>query len=169
MVTNEDLRAAFAERLKKAILDSGRPLRGAPVRMHEVTGLSANATTKWLKGESLPTQANLQALCRWLNVSEEWLLLGKGVDGSDRYSTADKPQTEGVAEQARDLARIASPRSASALQLIEQAAIEGRLSESDLVLLEQIAVRLAQRSANDTTTNETPYAGLKQKLREKDR
>lgn len=140
------------------------------MRMHEVTGLSANATTKWLKGESLPTQANLQALCRWLNVSEEWLLLGKGkgVSGSDSYAPADKPQAAGVAEQARNLARIASPRSASALQLIEQAAIEGRLSESDLVLLEQIAIRLAQRSADEATTNKPPYAELKQKLREKD-
>ncbi|MDN3525665.1 hypothetical protein QWY79_10360 [Halomonas sabkhae] len=154
MVTNEELREAFAKRLRKAIVDSGRRLRGAPVRMHEITGKSANATSKWLKGESIPTQANLQLLCRWLGVREEWLLLGKG---AQHLTTEADPAEEHIdpAEQAQELSRFATPRSASALHHIEEAAIAGRLTEDDLILLEQIANRIADQPSKTNNTKTT--------------
>lgn len=126
--------------------ESGQPVRGAAVRLHELTGKSANATGKWLKGESMPTPANLQLICKWLNVREEWLEYGRepmraGIASNDLYR---------VEEHAHELAQLASPRSLRMLSNIAEAAQDGRLTEDDLVLLEQIANRIAARPANNT-------------------
>lgn len=133
--------------------ESGQPVRGAAVRLHELTGKSANATGKWLKGESMPTPANLQLICKWLNVREEWLEYGR------------EPMRRGLAseevfrveERANDLALLASPRSQRILNSITEAAQDGRLTEDDLILLDQIATKLAspnQKSSDKPTTRE---------------
>lgn len=60
-----------------------------------------------------------------------------------------------VAGQARNLALLASPRSQSALAKIVEAADSGRLTESDVLLLEKIADRIATKPvANPNGTNE---------------
>lgn len=42
------------------------------------TGKSTAAVTKWLKGDNIPKAENLKAIAKLLNVSDEWLLTGKG-------------------------------------------------------------------------------------------
>lgn len=150
MVTNEKIRSEFADRLKKSITESGQPIRGAAVRLHELTGKSANAAGKWLKGESMPTPENLQKICRWLNVREEWLEYGRepmrpGMASNDFYR---------VEERAHELAQLASPRSLRMLNNIAEAAQDGRLTEDDLILLEQIATRIAARPADYTNNRQ---------------
>lgn len=78
MVTNEQMRAEFSERLVEALHHRGHKARGAAVRLHEITGKSANAAMKWLKGESMPGPANLRLISEWLKVREEWLAYGRG-------------------------------------------------------------------------------------------
>ncbi|MDN3561687.1 helix-turn-helix domain-containing protein [Vreelandella neptunia] len=161
MVTNEKLRSAFADRLRKAMTESGQPVRGAAVRLHELTGKSANAAGKWLKGESMPTPENLQKICHWLNVREEWLEYGRepmrpGMASKEAYR---------VEERAQDLAQLASPRSLRMLNNIAEAAQDGRLTEDDLILLEQIATRIAARPANYTNERQNHgHERLKAKL-----
>ncbi|WP_151765454.1 LexA family protein [Acinetobacter soli] len=42
------------------------------------TGKSTAAVTKWLKGDNIPKAENLKAIAKLLDVSDEWLLTGKG-------------------------------------------------------------------------------------------
>ncbi|SJN14850.1 hypothetical protein CZ787_17210 [Halomonas citrativorans] len=126
--------------------ESGQPIRGAAVRLHELTGKSANAAGKWLKGESMPTPENLQKICHWLNVREEWLEYGR--EPMRRGAASSEPYR--VEEHAQELAQLASPRSLRMLNNIAQAAQDGRLTEDDLILLEQIANRIAARPAEKT-------------------
>lgn len=42
------------------------------------TGKSTAAVTKWLKGDNIPKAENLKVIAKLLNVSDEWLLTGKG-------------------------------------------------------------------------------------------
>ena len=45
-------------------------------RRHQGAAITADATRKWLLGEAIPTQARLQSIARWLNVSPHWLIYG---------------------------------------------------------------------------------------------
>ncbi|MCE6007606.1 LexA family protein [Acinetobacter soli] len=42
------------------------------------TGKSTAAVTKWLKGDNIPKAENLKAIAKLLDVSDEWLLTGRG-------------------------------------------------------------------------------------------
>lgn len=79
MVQTEDIRAGFAERLKKAMADKGLPEWGAGARLAKITGVTAKATSKWLNGETIPGPANLLAISEELGVRREWLEYGEGL------------------------------------------------------------------------------------------
>ncbi len=79
MVQTEDLRAGFAERLKKAMADKGLPEWGAGARLAKITGVTPKATSKWLNGEAVPGPANLLAIAEELCVRREWLEYGEGL------------------------------------------------------------------------------------------
>ncbi|QPI53351.1 hypothetical protein IV454_20060 [Massilia antarctica] len=47
-------------------------------RRHDGAPITADATRKWLRGETVPTQAKLRSIAAWLLVSPEWLRFGDG-------------------------------------------------------------------------------------------
>lgn len=141
-----DSRDDFSARLKEAIRQAGQDGHGMGARLARIARVTPKATSKWLNGESRPGHDKLVALCKWLNVREEWLEYGREPMRADIASN----DLYRVEEHAHELAQLASPRSLRMLSNIAEAAQDGRLTEDDLVLLEQIANRIAARSANNT-------------------
>ncbi|MED7666835.1 helix-turn-helix domain-containing protein [Pseudomonas moraviensis subsp. stanleyae] len=98
MVQIEEIRAAFASRLKKSLAEKGIDQWGAGARLAEMTKVTPKAASKWLNGESIPGAAKMQAIAENLGVKIEWLQHGSGegpgplVDRSDGESStaADK-------------------------------------------------------------------------------
>jgi len=98
MVQIEEIRAAFASRLKKSLAEKGIDQWGAGARLAEMTKVTPKAASKWLNGESIPGAAKMQAIAENLGVKIEWLQHGSGegpgllVDKSDGGSStaADK-------------------------------------------------------------------------------
>ncbi|AVX90015.1 propanediol utilization protein [Pseudomonas koreensis] len=98
MVQIEEIRAAFASRLKKSLAEKGIDQWGAGARLAEMTKVTPKAASKWLNGESIPGAAKMQAIAENLGVKIEWLQHGSGegpgplVDRIDRESStaADK-------------------------------------------------------------------------------
>lgn len=78
MVQIEDLRAAFAARLKEALVSRGIPAWGAGARLAKMAGVTAKASSKWLNGESMPGGAKMITLASALGVRIEWLEYGRG-------------------------------------------------------------------------------------------
>ncbi|PBP62597.1 peptidase S24 [Pseudomonas syringae] len=81
MVDKNDLRAAFAERLREALDDAGVRSRGRGVDIHnQLKNYGVHKTTqavsKWLNGEALAEADSMMALCTWLKVRREWLEYG---------------------------------------------------------------------------------------------
>lgn len=76
-----------------------------------------------------------------------------------------EPARHGQARRASLLVALATPRSQEALERIARAANEGRLTEADLILLEQIASRF-ERSAG-TDSEQPPPANGNQRLKER--
>lgn len=84
-----------------------------------------------------------------------------------RVAQTDAPQQ---AQRAVLLAALATPRSQEALERIARAANEGRLTEADLILLEQIASRF-ESGAGTAAEQPQPANGnqrLKERLRNND-
>lgn len=78
MVQIEELRAAFAHRLKKALEHKGIPSWGAGARLAKMTEVTPKASSKWLNGEAMPGGAKMAALAKGLGVRIEWLEYGRG-------------------------------------------------------------------------------------------
>lgn len=78
MVQIEDIRAAFASRLKKSLAEKGIDQWGAGARLAEMTKVTPKAASKWLNGESMPGAAKMQAIAENLGVKIEWLQHGSG-------------------------------------------------------------------------------------------
>lgn len=81
MVDKNALRAAFSERLHKALNDAGVRSRGRGVDIHrQLKSLGVDKTTqaisKWLNGEAIAESDSMTALCSWLKVRREWLEYG---------------------------------------------------------------------------------------------
>ncbi|WP_122435261.1 LexA family protein [Pseudomonas viridiflava] len=81
MVDKNDLRSAFAERLREALDDSGVRSRGRGVDIHnQLKNYGVHKTTqavsKWLNGEAIAEADSMMALCAWLKVRREWLEYG---------------------------------------------------------------------------------------------
>lgn len=78
MVHIEEIRAAFAARLKTALSASDIPSWGAGARLAKLAGVTPKASSKWLNGESMPGGAKMLALASALKVRVEWLEYGRG-------------------------------------------------------------------------------------------
>jgi len=78
MVQIEEIRAAFASRLKKSLAEKGIDQWGAGARLAEMTKVTPKAASKWLNGESIPGPAKMQAIAAHLDVKIEWLQHGSG-------------------------------------------------------------------------------------------
>jgi len=76
-------RDAFSRRLRASLDRAGWRMLGATALAREFNRRSAgqpvtaHATRKWLQGEAIPAQDNLQALAHWLEVSAQWLRFGE--------------------------------------------------------------------------------------------
>ena len=76
-------RHAFSERLRTALDDAGWRTIGATALAREFNAraagapVTAHATRKWLLGDAIPAQDNLQELARWLEVPAHWLRFGE--------------------------------------------------------------------------------------------
>lgn len=90
------------------------------------------------------------AIAEWLGISVEWLAYG---DESKRpnYSKqqTDDVQVSETLDALYALRGKVTPRSRKALDSIEKAANEGRLTEDDVLLLERIAQRFESTHPSD--------------------
>lgn len=147
MVAKELVRKEFSNRLHKACNDACVRERGRAVDIQaelKRRGVSATTTAigKWLNADSMPEADKLRPLADWLNVRAEWLEYGVPPQipsefDSESFSAEDMQ----VFQSLQALQGKITPRSKTALDRIERAAIDGRLTEDDLVLLERIAKR----------------------------
>lgn len=112
----------------------------------------------------MPTPVNLRLLCTWLNVREEWLEYGRGPMRPGEAGTADYGRPGGEEQRANSLAPLASPRSQQSLERIARAASEGRLTEQDLLMLEQIAEHIAARPTTSDNKRNAHHERLKKTL-----
>jgi phage repressor protein C with HTH and peptisase S24 domain len=87
MVQIEEIRAAFASRLKKSVAAKGIDQWGAGARLAEIAKVTPKAASKWLNGEAMPGPAKMQAIAAFLGVKIEWLQHASG-DGPDLTSGA---------------------------------------------------------------------------------
>lgn len=78
MVHIEEIRAAFAVRLKQALASRSIPMWGAGARLSSIAGVTPKAASKWLNGEAMPGGAKMISLATALKVRIEWLEYGKG-------------------------------------------------------------------------------------------
>lgn len=76
MVQDEEIRRAFAVRLKTAAADAGIPAWGLGARLSTITGKTAKAASKWLNGEAMPSRPVMQTIADALRVRVEWLQFG---------------------------------------------------------------------------------------------
>lgn len=84
----------------------------------------------------------------------------------DAEDPADKSSDESIVIAA-DLAAIATPRSRAVLDRIIRAASEGRLTDSDLELLDQIAARF-EGAGQALSSGEGSHQRLREKLQNND-
>jgi hypothetical protein len=112
-------KAAFAERLKKAIADFDPNLL-SPTHLYKDfnhrskhSRIGMTAAHKWLTGEAIPQQEKLVVLANWLKVPVQWLRYGE---------TDTQPKLSG--KEQRRLDRLASDFQA--------------LSERDKALIEKL-------------------------------
>lgn len=78
MVQIEEIRAAFAARLREALLANDIPSWGGGARLAKLAGVTPKASSKWLNGEAMPGGAKMLALASALKVRVEWLEYGTG-------------------------------------------------------------------------------------------
>lgn len=83
---------SFSRRLQQSLRnanyapDSGTLLAREFNRRYTGKPITPHAARKWLIGESIPTQAKLVVLAKWLNVPAAWLRYGAGRDNEDATS-----------------------------------------------------------------------------------
>ncbi|RMP50550.1 Repressor protein c2 [Pseudomonas savastanoi pv. retacarpa] len=99
MVQIEDLRAAFAVRLKKALAENHIEPWGAGVRLSKMTGVTPKAASKWLNGEAMPGPAKMRSLSEELNVPLAWLQNGVDDTSMTSRSVASAPSNVAMVEQ----------------------------------------------------------------------
>lgn len=150
MVHIETLRQEFSSRLKEAMTDNGIALWGAGVRLAKIAGVTPKAANKWLNAETIPAPDKMHALCVAFGVRREWLEYGEG-HKKPNYSKQqpDDVQVSETLDALYALRGKVTPRSRKALDSIEKAANEGRLTEDDVLLLERIAQRFESTHPSD--------------------
>jgi phage repressor protein C with HTH and peptisase S24 domain len=105
MVQIEEIRTAFASRLKKSLAAKGIDQWGAGARLAEVAKVTPKAASKWLNGESIPGPAKMHAIAAFLGVRIEWLQHASG-DGPEAFAP----------HQAREAPDLASPSAADKIR-----------------------------------------------------
>lgn len=175
MVDTQQLRDAFAARLNAALDDMPNVRRGRGRNIDLQRGLqeagvvtTTQATSKWLRSESMPEKDNMVALARWLLVRAEWLEYGDGPmrpAGQEDISELRAPYSSEISR----LAMLASPRSREVLLRIAQAADQGRLTEEDIDLLDRIASRFEGANKTPLPDNKGSHSRLRDKLKSHDR
>jgi SOS-response transcriptional repressor LexA len=90
MVESQEIRDAFARRLSRALdhRPEVRSGRGRNVDLHaalKARGVetTTQATSKWLRGDSMPEKENMRHLATWLGIPIQWLEYGEGYDPLD--------------------------------------------------------------------------------------
>lgn len=116
-------------------------------RKLKVTPQSVQA---WESDKNVPRPQKLKAICALLGIAIG-NLMGDESDGHEE------------AQQARNLALLASPRSQSALAKIAEAADSGHLTEDDVLLLEKIASRIATKPV---ASKEGPNERIARKIKD---
>jgi len=182
MVQADEMRKAFVARLKIALAANEIPDRGAGARLAEIVKSTPKATSKWLNAESMPRGTNMRIVAEALKVRAEWLEYGVppmregDPDSFDAWvgeqlreggNVLAKPGSKHRAidhenPSIQSLMAIASPRSQGALGKIIAAAECGRLTEEDIILLEQIATKIAGAPSDPSPKNTN--AKLREKL-----
>jgi len=103
MVQIEEIRAAFASRLKKSVAAKGIDQWGAGARLAEVAKVTPKAASKWLNGESIPGPAKMQAIASFLDVKIEWLQHGSGEGPDLSVSPATTEPASTAADKVREM------------------------------------------------------------------
>lgn len=148
--------------------------RGVKRAIASACGISYEAVRQWYAGDTGNIKnENLVAVAEKFDTTVDWLLSGGG-DPPRRTSAEparpDQVEPTAAAQRAGVIAALATPRSQEALERIAKAANEGRLTEADLILLEQIASRF-ESNAGTESQQATPANGnqrLKERLRNND-
>lgn len=154
----------FSDRLREAIRQAGEDGHGMGARLARTTHVTPKAASKWLNGEARPNHDKLLVLCKWLKVREEWLEYGRGPMRPGEAGTSSYDRSREEEQRAKDLAPLASPRSQQSLERIARAASEGRLTEQDLLMLEQIAQRIAATPTANQPKQNKRHERLKETL-----
>lgn len=105
MVQIEEIRAAFASRLKKSVAAKGIDQWGAGARLSEIAKVTPKAASKWLNGESIPGPAKMQAIAEALDVKIEWLQHGSGDEPGNSSLRQVKDPASADTLSAADLVR----------------------------------------------------------------
>lgn len=143
--------------------------RGIRRAIADACGISYEAVRQWFSGNTGSIKnENLIAIAETFDTTVDWLLSGEG-EPPHRKPVADSSAIPVARGQALSLAAIASPRSRGFLERIACAAAEGRLTEDDLALLDQIAARLERTSVRvDSSSNAVSHQRLRSKLKRND-
>ncbi|MGJ8518062.1 XRE family transcriptional regulator [Carnimonas bestiolae] len=75
-------RDEFASRLRAALNRKEISEHGSGVYLKRLTGVSDKAASKWLNGESIPSDAKIASIARELGVTIEWLRYGRGTSSA---------------------------------------------------------------------------------------
>lgn len=148
MVHDDNARQGFSLRLRQAIAWAGWPERGAQARLANLAGTTAKAANKWFNGEAVPRRGKLKIIADELGVQPAWLEYGVSPGPADTEA-ASAQQRGGALAALDNLKGKVTPRSQAAIDRIEKAATSGKLSEADLVLLEEIAARFEDKPADN--------------------
>lgn len=132
--TNEQLREAFSQRLRKEIERLGLPL-SSPTHIANVfsarfpnMAVTPQTVRKWLLAEAIPTQHKVLALAEWFGISAQWLRYGTGARVVIEASTpSDVPAGSGLL--------VLGSESAELVPLIQMLT---RLPAKDLLLIKGI-------------------------------
>lgn len=103
MVQIEEIRAAFASRLKKSLAEKGIDQWGAGARLAEMAKVTPKAASKWLNGESIPGPAKMQAIAERLGVRIEWLQHGSGDSPGQFVDLAVAGDSSTAADKIREM------------------------------------------------------------------
>ena len=103
MVQIEEIRAAFASRLKKSLAAKGIDQWGAGARLAEIAKVTPKAASKWLNGEAIPGPAKMQAIASFLGVRIEWLQHASGEGPELRTDVASLEAESSTADKVREM------------------------------------------------------------------
>ena len=107
------------------------------------SGVAPQTLSNWLSRGSIPAK-HLFRVAESLSVSPQWLSTGKG--SMTQSNIAAVPSNLDSPSSIPDIASLmsnATPRTTKALEEINQAALSGKLSESDVELLNELARKLS--------------------------